>query len=785
MEAVHSLTYPQLWHRIRDILPPIPGEDTGRIIGNIAHRLLDDEDPFDVFDDYYTRFNITEYPAGHRCRIVLHEAQPLADQSVTCLEHTDMAYYRGDVSETDGTIVSNILAPPESPESSGMHWIESYEDDHQEPLESSPVMTRLVSYEDDLDDMLPPLNISSEIDVDEDGIPESHYQDQYDESYTNELDAWMVPRIVATIDYAIEHAIEEYDSDTPVINSYPIAIGTVESGSVDLSAIIEAFPEIDCTSLERQIMDIHDRYKVDTDVLDFFYEKLLNTYLGSLVDEERLSDIILEDVSDVISAKNDEESIIDALASAVVDESDPYSDIARKIAGMYRRVYRPAPVPSSDVPEDATAAELLGFPEVQDPEDFERRSTETYVQVSTARGDKCTFERLDGYEYLEHAIRDMEFFCRYQFLIEKMGRMKYPTVPNPPLTVKISWSDKDGQVRSPKYFFKAILKAATKALEVHDRSIYYTTLRFQLTDAHSVAIDEGGVRRAVFTKAGEHIKSLLFKGTSGRYYLPRNMPDMVETVTSIAEVILVALSQGLVLGVPLSYGLLYALQNVGTVYEFEMMELGTLMELYRRDDEAALRSLIVTVSGDTQDEVGYEYAEYVPETPAVLSALPGEDKHLQITPKNRYEWLKRVIYTKLFPNPKALQEFAYNIGFRDNYLDLKLETVSLEELARAIGTTISHDMVKYEVRLHPETKSLLDQYISSLDEKGLESLYIFVTGALDTSTVMTFHVLKSHRGLPESHTCFNYVDMHEYDSYEALKHDMDIALQAGTSFASA
>lgn len=422
----------------------------------------------------------------------------------------------------------------------------------------------------------------------------------------------------------------------------------------------------------------------------------------------------------------------------------------------------------------------------QTPQQFEAKAALTREKVNTYGNVAAEF---DSYTYIpttqpDHefgfmldTIYEMENTCRTMILQEGACSRDGKRVPGPllakfwgmkgwsgTLSLRIKWDTEGGDLMNTKYYAKLL---ANRAM-VKDR------LTFTLDSNLNVGIDEGGVSRAVFTKAGDYIKSILRKGDGGRYYLKARMPKGSDKL--IAGCISSSIRQGHVLGVPLSYGLLYCIQR-GAVPSCSDVPLPTLMALYRMDDSEGLRVLLETI----KDQHSLEFvAPYNERTDAVL---PESADSYDLSETNKFEWLRRILFDKLFLYKGHLTRLMH----KDNwYLDEPelVRGARLEDLSIILGTVLTAEImsnIKFTGR--PEIVQLVRKFLKE-NPKYWEAFLKFVTGSVSPEQTVTIHATQI-KGLPISHTCSTTLEIYAYDDYPSFAKDMIISLENSEGFGAA
>lgn len=392
--------------------------------------------------------------------------------------------------------------------------------------------------------------------------------------------------------------------------------------------------------------------------------------------------------------------------------------------------------------------------------------------------DSCTYMPTTApdheFGFMLDTIYEMEKTCRDMILQEGACSRDGKRIPgailalpgdikhNARLKLKIKWETEAGDLMNPKYYAKLLA----------DRAMRTERLSFTLDSRVHVGIDVGGVSRAVFTKAGDYIKSILQKDTAGRYYLKSKMPKDSHKI--IAGCISSSIRQGHVLGVPLSYGLLYCIQR-GAVPLPNDVPLPTLMALYRMDDSEGLRVLIDTI----KNQEGLEMvAPYHARTDTVLP------ESADLTEINRFEWLRRIIYDKLFRYKGHLDKLMHPDNWHLDNPEV-VRSARLEDLSIVLGTALTAEVmanIKF-VSHDPKGEEYVRKFLKE-NPKYWEAFLKFATGSINPGKKI-YIGMKMSRGLPVSHTCSANIEIYHYPDYPSFERDMIISLENSEGFGSA
>jgi hypothetical protein len=398
--------------------------------------------------------------------------------------------------------------------------------------------------------------------------------------------------------------------------------------------------------------------------------------------------------------------------------------------------------------------------------------------------DGCTFmpasEPNSGMDFMIDTIREMEKVCRTDIAVitscELDGTKQYhgslitrfyEPLRRIPREKTMHWTQGDGVTMMPLKYFASV---------VSNKFLIYDKVKIRLIG--NPATDIGGVSRSVYSKAGEYIKSICVK-EGDRYYFGTRMPK--DSYDIIVGCIIAALDKGFVLGVPLSYSILYCI-NKNTVPSISDIGLPTLMALMKMDNPEELQRLITTISTQQGVESAAPYHKY---SETVLpKGVDGEA--IDVTMDRRYEWLKRIIYHTLFGRQKKhlnkLLQSGKWVKARVANLDgtiVAMRNCQLGELSMALGSVLTREAMtalKIITQYLPPSATTLQyirDYINANEDKW--ALFLrFVTGSTDPN--VTIKVDNKAGGLPSSSTCFNALHIRNYLDYDEFTREMDMAL---------
>jgi hypothetical protein len=242
--------------------------------------------------------------------------------------------------------------------------------------------------------------------------------------------------------------------------------------------------------------------------------------------------------------------------------------------------------------------------------------------------------------------------------------------------------------------------------------------------------------------------------------------------------------QGVVLGIPLSYGLLYFMQK--GPQKIKDMKLHILMDLYRRDNPAEFTRVLSYLEDDVfpssmqaseqRQEMGYLQRKH-------------SDFTINKIAEDRLEWLKRYLYGELYGSldPEHIGFFKGSESPSWEFQVL-LKACSLEELSEIMGHAVTLEKMLYMVEnaLYQDgtteqlatMKRYLTRYFNAPDTTlaTMVKFLKFGTGSVNPNVRMIFRFV-SRSQLPVAHTCANTIDF-SVSSYEKFKADLDVAIQS-------
>lgn len=456
--------------------------------------------------------------------------------------------------------------------------------------------------------------------------------------------------------------------------------------------------------------------------------------------------------------------------------------------------------------ETARFQELVrhGLPQPDIPQtkqEYEKRRTQTNTNAGTAWYNSCkqpgSIPGATG--YLKYPIEEMEIICREQLsrkrdnVLLEYFRSKERIGQRGQVEIPFQWYKGNGDVQDPNYFFKLLVTIPLTSQK----------LLFMSTQSAVAALDYGGITRAIFSKAGELINALMKRPNSNRLYFPtKHYPEFGKMLLHIVKL---AMMQGVVLGTPLSYGLIYFMQKGPQT--LQEMSLPVLMDLYNRDDPDAFTQSLSYIADDYLEHLAEESPVTMPGYLGQLSSITAED---------RLEWLRRYLYVQLYGDgtkDKTLMEF-YKPSLRpwDSELQVRLKVAALSEIAEILGYPITVESMrevlaraKYEFTTAmarfrsmanhgrpydtdvdlAKLKSYIEQYLEEIAVEKPEKMaawMIFATGSTDQMVTIKFIIAQDVGALPTAHTCSNEMHFAPYDNYDKFKHDMDMSLLAQDDF---
>ena len=445
-----------------------------------------------------------------------------------------------------------------------------------------------------------------------------------------------------------------------------------------------------------------------------------------------------------------------------------------------------ADLTNADLTDAILTDAILTDAQPQQPQQYEQARKATIEQYAN---NPCKYKNKVP-PYLEEPIKRMEAFCLEQLsrmedsLLLSYFRGRERFMIGGTEIKNITWKTSDGQTQMPEFFFLELAK-----YELTSKP--FNIKLFDSQGRQSAALDYGGVTRMVFMKAGEYINSVL-ENTGDRLYFRAadKTPLPKDFGTKLTHVIKLSLMQGVVLGIPLSYGLLYFMQK--GPQKIKDMKLHILMDLYRRDNPTEF-TRVLTYLEDDNFPSSMQASEQRPE----MGYL--QRKHNEFTmakiEEDRLEWLKRYLYGELYgsldPENRGFFQGSKSPSW-DPIIPFLLQTCSLEELSEIMGHAVTLEKMLYiiENALYQDgtieqlatMKKYLTGYFNDPDttaEEQVEKMVKFLkfgTGAVNPNVRMIFRFVPRSQ-LPGAHTCANTVDF-SVSSYKKFKEHLDVAIQS-------
>lgn len=404
-----------------------------------------------------------------------------------------------------------------------------------------------------------------------------------------------------------------------------------------------------------------------------------------------------------------------------------------------------------------TGADLTGTDistSIQSRQEYESRRTTVMSEISGYL-DSCSISRHDLVSLppqILGLLDRVETLCRIDKEISKQRifyrsfRARYRTTEG---IVRVSIGEMTGKV-----CFDAI---AAQPLDPR-------AFKFLLRD--SVVSDHGGVTREAFTLAGEYIASRMNNVGGKLYFKTKGVGSFGKKVQHILKH---ALMQGVSIGLPLSYGILYMIKEGPLT--FDMISLSTLMYLFKLDNYDDFLSSLRYLADDVLHAlVDIEVGGYL--------------RGREIGPDERFIWYKRFIYGRLFNNDgdSPAGDLA---GFLNEHRPggfsihniISIKYAGLEELASAFGQPITPaDLLEIVSRASGHRSEELLRYVASITPEKAGLLVQFITGSRTKDVMITIRRVDGIDRLPASHTCGNILDLSGYSSYERFERLMDMAL---------
>jgi hypothetical protein len=323
--------------------------------------------------------------------------------------------------------------------------------------------------------------------------------------------------------------------------------------------------------------------------------------------------------------------------------------------------------------------------------------------------------------------------------------------------------------------------------EIDNKDLFFMLLSLPITDNRyqftgTVALDFGGVARQVFTKAGKYIQDNFLTQRGNRYYFTSLKKGSGKAV---AHVLRLALTQGMVLSIPLSYGILYCMRE-GMIPDLDNMSLEQLIYLYWKDQDKCAESLSSILSPYYWNPVDPENAEEIQDSSRIMGVLLKKE----LSPDDRLEWIRRYLFGYLFGTTrdgrlvrnKELESFLAPLpGIWSEKLQPLIKIAALDNIADITGPSVDSDSVYSLIRwneANPIIEGHMKRYLAESTE-NLRKFLIFVTGAVDLTQPIKVGIFITRDKLPISHTCTKMLEINrDYPAgnYESFKRDFDWAI---------
>jgi hypothetical protein len=334
--------------------------------------------------------------------------------------------------------------------------------------------------------------------------------------------------------------------------------------------------------------------------------------------------------------------------------------------------------------------------------------------------------------------------------------------------VVINWTNRDGVVNTPRYFFEVLTGIPI--------AFYNYNIIFKLSDKFQVAVDAGGVSRAVFAKAGEYIASIMEKRENGRYYLPASGPALKTSGMSIANVIRLSFMQGKTLGLPLSYGIIANMRS-GVMLR-PNIPLHLLVFLTQLDSPQELQSYIRYIEEAALPELAY-HPFTVEHMPVLTLRAESDGTEAEVRMNEREEWLRRFLYHNLYYTNSydQITEFYSSVGIWDPLMQVSIRTCAMSEIATLLGLDITLERMKEicSTISDDNLRTYMNRYLDETEAEQWKKILLFATGSPDPTAIINFASVRS--GLPSAATCSNTIKFRKYDDYETFKREFEISLE--------
>ena len=417
------------------------------------------------------------------------------------------------------------------------------------------------------------------------------------------------------------------------------------------------------------------------------------------------------------------------------------------------------------------ATRLLVTPEqdAQTVQAYELAAQTTADLYDTAQLSPCEFTAAVS-PYLATVIPKMVLFCEKQSALVIPAVLSLYVGQYEQIRINMRWNESDNVTpKPPKYFWDQLMKLPALS-------------KIIVTLAASPAVDVGGITRAVFTKAGEYLKSQLTLNENGYYSgIEELAPGMGQ---SMRKIMLLSIINKAPLGVPLSHAWLYAVK-VGSE-GLQKLPLAIVMALQHMDSPAELVAYCNFIDDESLEElVDNDFT--LNHMPVLLKRAP-----VGVKKSERLEWLRRfLIYTLLGVKSQEAIDFLTPDQSEPEMLTAMLRTCTIKDLENLMGTniTLAHMLtVRVEAEANvgisdsvlAQNREFIHRYITDHPENWAKILE-HGTASLNVNNIPTFKIFKAHATYPTGHTCFNRIDIKPYTSYDQFAADMDLALsQSGT-----
>lgn len=390
--------------------------------------------------------------------------------------------------------------------------------------------------------------------------------------------------------------------------------------------------------------------------------------------------------------------------------------------------------------------------EPQTTEQYEAQRIRAIQQAAEYR-DQCTFK--DEYpSYMHNIIVKMEIHCR-----DELALMKYKNLTNrrDEQLERINLTLLPNQ--SDHYYFQQLSDFIAARGPDHT---------FRITLADNVAVDFGGVTRDVFTRAGRFITTMMSRPGNDRLYFKER--HSAEFGTRVANLVISAVNNKVSLGTLMSYGIIDMMKTVHK--NVNQISLDRLLFLYDLDNHDELMLAIRYI-----DEVNLEDLKDM--------SVGGLIDTVGVTMDNRFHWLKRYVYWKLYGSKSGTPCRALTAFMNRFSLVWRHSIASLREVADLLGSPLTKEgaiAMITRCSASEKTKALLTRYITEADMDKVMRLLIFITGSVDTNINIGIDEV-TRDVLPVAHTCSKRMELYrDYRDYESFEHAMNTSLASFDSF---